>query len=149
MSQVPVVVSVHRFRKAAGGTFESTEVKGYQTIVDDAQSFELPMVVLEKDAKGNMVEFIACKVSPAAPIVTKTVADKPTIARKPKVAKPEEPETKVTVVNVSGKKKPARPTVDHGPSNEVIDKVVREEKKKADSVDAFVASLDLDFENWD
>jgi hypothetical protein len=143
MSQVAVAVSVHRFRKTAKGTFDSTEVKGYQTIVDDAQSFELPMVVLEKDAKGNMVEFLACKVTPAAPIVVKQVADKPTIARKTKMVKPEEPETKVAVVNVSGKKKTARPKVDHGPSNAVIDKVVREEKN------AFIDSLDLDFENWD
>lgn len=119
MSQVSVDVRVFRYTRKTDGSFDPTEVKGYQTIVDDSHSYELPMVVTKKDGKGNTLEYIACNVKPSAPVAVNRA--KRSAAVNEKTAKVE---TEARPMRKS-RSIVAKPTkaVDHGPSSDRINEV--------------------------
>jgi hypothetical protein len=97
MSQMPIEVQVFQFvRQRASDPYEAIEQKEYKTIVEDQHTYELPMVVLEQDDKGNTLRYMACNVKPsAAPVVQ---AKEQAVAKKKRSVVAKSPKNVVTPV---------------------------------------------------
>lgn len=83
MSQVSIDVEVFTFKRdTSTGQFERVKATDYKTIIDDVHAYELPMVVTKKDAKGNMLEYVACRVRPTARLTVEEASKPKRISKK-------------------------------------------------------------------